>query len=211
MKRMQELGGVAAIVEAGLYILMFLFFGAYWQYPVDAGHVEKLAYLAQQKVALYVVNLFGFVVFGIALVVLVLAVHDRLKVGSPLLSRLSSIFGLLWAGLVIAAGMLSNIGLMTAVGLAAKDPDRAFVIYSTVNVVVEGIGGGIEIVGGLWVLLLSAAALRGGFSKPLSYFGILVGAVGIATVVPGEPIKETFGLSQIVWFAWLGVALLRGR
>jgi hypothetical protein len=211
MNRLQKLGGVAALVEASLYISIFLFFGAYWQYPAEAGIAEKLVYLAQQKVPLYLVYLFGYVVFGAALVVLVLAVHERLKVGSPVLTRAASVFGLLWAGLVIAAGMIANVGLMTAVGLAAKDPDRAFSLYATINVVVEGIGGGNEIVGGLWVLLLSIAALGNGFPRALVGLGLLVGTAGVATVVPLESIKEIFGLSQIVWFVWLGVVLLRTR
>lgn len=211
MNRLQKLGGVAALVEASLYISIFLFFGAYWQYPAEAGVAEKLAYLAEQKVPLYLVYLFGYVVFGAALVVLVLAVHERLKVGSPVLARAASVFGLLWAGLVIAAGMIANVGLMTAVGLAAKDPNRAYSLYTTINVVVEGIGGGNEIVGGLWLLLLSIAALGNGFSRALVGLGLLVGTAGVATVVPLESIKEIFGLSQIVWFVWLGVVLLRTR
>lgn len=211
MNRLQKLGGVAALVEASLYVSVFLFFGAYWQYPAEAGVAEKLAYLAEQKVPLYLVYLFGYVVFGAALVVLVLALHERLKVGSPVLARAATVFGLLWAGLVIAAGMIANVGLMTAVGLAAKDPNRAFSLYATINVVVEGIGGGNEIVGGLWGLLLSIAALGNGFSRALVGLGLLVGAAGVATVVPLEPIKEIFGLSQIVWFVWLGAVLLRTR
>lgn len=211
MNRLQKLGGVAALVEASLYISIFLFFGAYWQYSAEAGVAEKLAYLAEQKVPLYLVYLFGYVVFGAALVVLVLAVHERLKAGSPVLARAASVFGLLWAGLVIAAGMIANVGLLTAVGLAAKDPNRAYSLYATINVVVEGIGGGNEIVGGLWLLLLSIAALGNGFPRALVGLGLLVGTAGVATVVPLESIKEIFGLSQIVWFVWLGVVLLRTR
>jgi hypothetical protein len=60
MNRLQKLGGVAALVEASLYISIFLFFGAYWQYPAEAGIAEKLVYLAQQKVPLYLVYLFGW-------------------------------------------------------------------------------------------------------------------------------------------------------
>lgn len=211
MQQLQKMGGASALVAAALYALLFVFFGAYWQYPADAAVAGKLAYLTQQRVPLYLVNLIGYVFFGVALVVLVVAVHERLKPRSAVLMQVASVFGLLWAGLVIAAGMIANVGLMTAVALAGKDPDRAFAMFATVNVIVEGIGGGNEIVGGLWGLLLSLAALRGGFPRALNGFGMLVGAIGIATVVPVELIKEIFGVSQLVWFLGLGFVLLRTR
>jgi hypothetical protein len=72
----------------------------------------------------------------------------------------------------------------------------------------------VEVVGGVWVLLLSAAALRnGGLPRTFSYFGLLVGAAGVITVIPmlGETGAMVFGLTQIVWFAWLGIALLRSK
>ncbi|MBL8298100.1 MAG: hypothetical protein JNN30_07070 [Rhodanobacteraceae bacterium] len=211
MNRLQKMGGASALIEAALYVALFVFFGAYWQYPAEASVAEKLAYLAANKVPLYAANLFGYVLFGVALAVLVLAVHERLKLSSLRLSRLSSVFGLLWAGLVITAGMIANTGLLAVVKIAIKEPDRAFATFTTVNVIVEGIGGGNEVVGGLWVLLLSIAARGGGLSRPLSYFGMFVGSAGIATVIPGELTREIFGMSQIVWFVWLGTVLLRAR
>ncbi|MBL8297535.1 MAG: hypothetical protein JNN30_04220 [Rhodanobacteraceae bacterium] len=211
MDKLRKVGGMAAITEACIYILLFTYFAAYHNYPAGAGVAEKLSYLKDHRLVISVMYLIGYVGFGIALAVLVLAVHDQIRQRSPVLSRLSAIFGILWVGLVIAAGMLADASLAAAVGLASKDSERAFSIYSTISVVVEGIGGGNEIVGGLWVLLVSIAAIGGAFSRPLSYFGILVGVAGVATIVPGEWIKQIFGLSQILWFAWLGVSLLRNR
>jgi hypothetical protein len=39
----------------------------------------------------------------------------------------------------------------------------------------------------------------------------LVGAVGIISIIPGltEMMTAVFGLSQIIWFVWLGIVLLR--
>jgi hypothetical protein len=56
------------------------------------------------------------------------------------------------------------------------------------------------------------AALRnGGLPKAFSLFGFVVGGAGIITVIPalGEIGAMVFGLSQIVWFIWLGVVMLR--
>jgi hypothetical protein len=78
--------------------------------------------------------------------------------------------------------------------------------------VIEGLGGGTEIVGGLWTLLISWAALRsGGLPRSLNNAGLVVGMAGILSAVPalGEAAVMVLGLGQIVWFAWLGLAMLR--
>ena len=72
---------------------------------------------------------------------------------------------------------------------------------------------GNEIVGGLWVLLVSWAALRvGGLPRALNYLGVVSGVAGLITVVPvlGE-LGAIFGLGLIVWFVWLGIVMLRSN
>ncbi len=78
----------------------------------------------------------------------------------------------------------------------------------------SGLGNGNgEILGGLWVLLVSIAALRaGGLPRGLNILGLLVGAVGILSIIPGlTGLTGIFGLSQIIWFVWLGIVLLRSN
>lgn len=210
MDKLQKMGGIAALLEASLYISAFIFFGAFWDFPVQAGFAEQLDFLRVNQVTLAIVNLFIYVVFGIFLAVLVLALHERLKVKSMALSQIATIFGLIWVGLVIASGMISNIGLNAVIELSVDEPEQARSVWLAVNAVAEGIGGGNEIVGGLWVLLLSIAALKGdALSKKLNYLGAFVGLAGILTVYPAEILTVIFGLSQIVWFLWLGLVMLR--
>ena len=75
----------------------------------------------------------------------------------------------------------------------------------------NGLGGGHEIVGGLWVLLVSISALRADvFPKAVDYLGIAAGVGGLVTVVPGlEAVGALFGLGMIVWFVAVGVLLVR--
>ncbi|MEZ5239780.1 MAG: hypothetical protein R2716_12815 [Microthrixaceae bacterium] len=63
------------------------------------------------------------------------------------------------------------------------------------------------------MLLVSVAALRSGaLPRALNYLGILSATAGLVTVVPGlEDIGMVFGLGLIVWFAWLGVVLIKSR
>jgi hypothetical protein len=164
------------------------------------------------ETSLYAMHLLIYVVFGVVLVVLVLALHDRLKAGAPTTMQAATAFGLIWAGLVIASGMISNIGTAVVVDLYSTDPNQAAATWLAINPVVEGLGGGNEVVGGIWTLLVSLAAVRAGMlHRLLNYFGVVVGLVGILSAVPalGEVGGGIFGLTQILWFAGLGLLLLR--
>jgi uncharacterized membrane protein HdeD (DUF308 family) len=85
------------------------------------------------------------------------------------------------------------------------------VIYIVAFIIVtEGLGGGNEVVGGVWVILLSFAALKErSFPKPLIFLGIIVGLVGILTIYPADLFTDFFVISQIIWFIWLGIFMLR--
>jgi hypothetical protein len=81
-----------------------------------------------------------------------------------------------------------------------------------VSPVIDGLGGGNEIVGGLWTLLVSVVALRTrALHRLVNYLGLVVGGAGILSAIPalGEIGGGVFGLTQIVWFVALGVLLLR--
>ncbi len=207
----QKLGGISALIEAALYVTGFALFLTVLDPSGYEGHVQKVAFLVDNQVAWYIANLLIYVVFGVVLVVLVLALHARLKNSSPAIMQTATAFGLIWAGLVIASGMIANIGNSTVVGLFSENQDQAVTLWLAIITVQEALGGGNEIVGGLWVLLLSWAALRAGkLPKVLNYLGVLVGLAGILTVVPAfDVLMDVFGLGQIVWFAWLGIVMLR--
>ncbi|MEW6998060.1 hypothetical protein AADZ86_10180 [Colwelliaceae bacterium BS250] len=212
MNNLQKLAGVAALFQAAIYISAFVFFGAYWDFPVDADNTQKFVFLSHNQTILSVVNLTMYVIFGILLAVLVLALHQRLKIKAPALSQTAAVFGIIWVGLVIASGMIANIGLATVIALSAKDVEQAMTVWIVINTIVEGLGGGNEVIGGLWVLLLSVAALRiNEFPKALNYLGLFIGLAGILTIYPAEILTEIFGLGQIVWFSWLGMAMLMSR
>ena len=84
-----------------------------------------------------------------------------------------------------------------------------------IETVASGLGNGNgEILGGLLALLVSWAAWRaGGLPKGLNILGLLVGAVGIISIIPGltDLMTGVFGLSQLIWFVWLGIVLLRSN
>ena len=56
--------------------------------------------------------------------------------------------------------MLANIGMGAVVDLYGRDPAQAATLWRAMSTVEEGLGGGNELAGGLWILLASWAALR---------------------------------------------------
>ena len=92
---------------------------------------------------LYIGNLLIYVVFGVVLVVLALALHARLKDGSPAIMQATTAFGLIWAGLVIASGMIANIGNSAVVDLFSENQDQAVLLWLAISTVQEALGGGI--------------------------------------------------------------------
>jgi hypothetical protein len=127
--------------------------------------------------------------------------------------KIATPFGLIWAGLVIASGMVGSVGLEAVAALHAQDAANAASVWSAIGAVQDGLGGGVEIVGGLWALLISVASMRStALPAALGYLGMFVGAAGILTVVPAlAELGTVFGLGQIAWFAWLGIVMIRGR
>ena len=209
MKNLQKLAGISAISEALIYIFAFIYFGAFWSYPSAGSAAEKMAYLAENSLMFSIVYFLIYIVFGVFLAVLVIGLREKLKHTKNAAVDIGALFGAVWVGLVIASGMISNIGLSHAIGLIDASPEKAFDMWTTISVIAESLGGGNELVGGLWVLLVSIVALQAGvFSRPLNYLGLLVGAAGIATVYPDDIFTEIFGITQIAWFIWLGISLL---
>lgn len=214
MNKLQKLGGIAALYEGIAYIVGMVFFIGFVDSSGVVDPAQKVALLLENQIGMYSVTLIIYVIFGVALVLLALALHERLKESSPAMMQTATAFGLIWATVVIASGMIFNIGMETVIGLYATDPAQAGTVWLAIHSVFDGIGGGVEILGGIWSLLISVVALRAGLlSKGLNYLGLLVGAAGIVTIVPafGEIGGAIFGLGQIVWFIWVGIVMLRSQ
>jgi hypothetical protein len=212
MTSLQKWGGAAALYEALAYIIGFVGFMAVVNVGGSADPLQEVAAIVENQGLLTVLHLIVYVAWGAALVVLTLALHERLQGNKSALARTATAFGIIWAVLVIASGMIYNVGMETAVSLYAQNPEQAATVWLAIESVFNGLGGGVEVVGGIWVVLLSVAALRnGGLPRAFNIFGLLVGAAGLVTVVPAlsEIGGMVFGLTQIVWFAWLGIAMLR--
>ena len=198
IKNLQKMGGIAALGHtAALVVGMVLSFTL--MFPLlDAAPDQALKFLAENQTLVYVWNLIVNWGSAITLVIMVLALYERLKAGSPVLIQTATVFGFVWAGLIIGTGnlMLHNFGVVA--NLNGNNPAQAAAWTALVR--------------SLWVLLLSLATLRtGGLTKALSCLGVFLGIAGILTMIPAlaETMFMIFGPGMMVWSAWVGIVMLR--
>ena len=215
MKTLQKFGGFAAFYLAAAYLIGIILFIVVLDYLSITDPAQKVALNVDKQMVIFSTNLLMYVFFGLFLIILSLALYDRLKVGAPAIMQVATAIGIIWAGSLIASGMVANAGLDAIVPLYAKDPAQAALTWQGIEAVSHGLGfGNGDILGGLLTLLVSLAALRaGGLPKGLNILGLLAGAVGIISIVPGlsEMMGGIFGLISIIWFIWLGIVLLRSN
>ncbi|MDA3936710.1 MAG: hypothetical protein PF636_07615 [Actinomycetota bacterium] len=206
----QKAGGVAALYLALAYLAAMPYFLVVVDYPGATTVADKLALVVGNYQSMYAMYLVTYVFFGIVLGVLVFALYDRLRAFAPATVRVATAIGLLWSFALVTSGMVFNYGMTTIVTLAKTDLAQAQAVWQTIEPIAQGLGGaGGEVLGGLWVLLVSWVALRSGaLSKAFGWLGMAVGTMGLVSIVP--PLHEVayaFGLLQIVWFVWLGVTM----
>ena len=210
--RQQKIGGLAALYLALAFVAAMPFFLVFVKYPNVVDPVEKVALLVRHHGSMGLMYLVSYVIFGIVLAVLALTLYPRLKDGAPILAQAATAVGLLWAFALVASGMIFNAGMAAVVDLHGTNPTQAVAAWQAIEPVAQGLGGsGGELLGGLWVLLVSVAALRTRrLPRVLSWLGVALGAAGILSVVPAlKDLAYGFGLLLIVWFVWLGIVMLR--
>jgi hypothetical protein len=213
MKTWQKFGGFAALYLAIVNLIGMVLFLVVLDYRNITNPAEKVAMIVEKHNIIFSTNLLMYVFFGIFLIILSVALYHRLKSAAPGLVQAAALFGIIWAGSLIASGMVANAGIDPTVALYAQDPSQAALSWQNIETVANGLGNANgEILGGLLTLLVSLAALRAGaFPKVLNFLGLVVGTAGIISLVPGfsSLMTSVFGLGQIVWFIWLGILLLR--
>lgn len=124
---------------------------------------------------------------------------------------MTAALGLIWATLVLGAGMTANVAVERAAYFAMTDMETAVRLWEVLHAVELGLGGGNEIAGGVWIGLVSIAALRGDSRGKITIgLGLLTGACGLLTLVPalGDTAGVVFGLGAIAWFIAAGFNLL---
>ena len=146
MKNLQKMGGIAALIGAGTnlcalvtYITLLL--------PTGYGSDDPsqiAAFLADNQTIMRVWYVIIYLVLGVGLIFLTLALYEPLKAGSPALAQAVTTFGLIYAVLVIVVGTLEISNLSTVVKLYGENPAQAGTVWLMLNSVVAGLVGAAE-------------------------------------------------------------------
>jgi hypothetical protein len=200
-------GGISALICALTYVigmavlLLILVPLGYLDTPV--GELPLAVQTAPGVMIAW--NTVIYIVNALALMVLVTALSAQMRTGAPAMAAVAQGAGLIWAALVLGAGMIANV----AVEMATAHPDTAAPLWHALHAVELGLGGGNEIAGGFWITVVSLSA--GHFGRGIRWVGALTGLSGVATIVPavGDPAGAVFGLGAILWFLLIAVRLWR--
>ena len=150
MKTLQKFGGFAALYLAAAYLIGIILFIVVLDYLSITDPAQKVALNVDKQMVIFSTNLLMYVFFGFFLIILSLALYDRLKSGAPAIMQVATAIGIIWAGSLIASGMVANAGLAAIVPLYAKDPAQAALTWQGIEAVSHGLGNGNgEILGGL--------------------------------------------------------------
>ena len=216
MKNLQRIGGVAALIDAATYLVAI---GLFLTLLAPMGNTELdfgqfMAFFMDNQIIVFIWDLLSYMVNGVFLVILALALYDRLKAGSPAMAQVATVLGLIWAVMVFASGFITIYGYEVIANLYGKDPAQAATLKLVLDTVTLGLDHSDRFLGCLWVLLVSWAALRSGaLPKALNYLGMVIGMPGIiSTLFPAfNELGIAFGLGIIVWWIWLGIVMLRSN
>ncbi|MBB5517159.1 hypothetical protein FHS89_003206 [Rubricella aquisinus] len=215
---LQKIGGFAALICAATYLFGFAFLVSTFA-PLGFGTNSidgpaVVAFIQSQPGLLILWNTVIYIINAIALALLVAALHGRLKSSRTDFAMVTLVLGIIWATLVIGAGMIGNVAVERAAHLAQTDVSQAVQVWQTLHAVELGLGGGNEIAGGIWIGCVSLAGLLGRTLGQISIgLGLVTAAGGLLTLFPaiGDVAGAVFGLGAIAWFIAIGCSLLFSR
>jgi len=217
MKNLQKIGGIAALIGAATNLFALVAYITLLE-PKGYGSDDPsqiVTFLANNQSIMHLWYIIIYLVFGVGLIFLILALYERLQASSPTLVQAVTTIGLIWAVLVIVMGTLSINNLSTVAKLYGENPAQAATVWLTLDSVETGLGnnGGETIINALWFLLLSWAALQAReLPKLLNYLGVLIGIAGFLSVVLVLPaLTAVYGLGLIIFLVCLGIVLLRSN
>ena len=110
--------------------------------------IKYIEFLSENQILMFLWHFTIYIIPGVVLITLALAIYDRLKEETPILAQASLAIGIIWSGLINASGMVLIKDAAFVVDLFAKDPNQAATIWLSLSAVEDALGGGAELAGG---------------------------------------------------------------
>jgi len=216
----RKAGGIASLVCGLTYIFGFVLFFGLIEAPADDTETSHLTFLLSQRDTFFMGYIVIGIVFSLGLILLNQSLLKIYKSTSPITAQFNSSLGNIWATFVLASTFIFLVSLPSLANYANTSEDNAVVVLNSVDIVIDALGGGIELLGALWVLLISYMGIKAKkYANIIHIMGVAVGIAGVLTLFSGISFLETvplfeattaiFGLGQIVWFFALAIAMIK--
>lgn len=190
--------GLTYLIGLGMYATIFA--GS----DLDAAgtpSIRTIAFIVSNAGPLWLWYFTIYVVNGLALMMLVLALAER---DAPLWRRWIVGVGLLWSALVVAAGLVAVVALAGLPEIYRTAPSDAARHWHIANSLIEGVGGGTELLGALWALGIASGKALTQMQKGLA---VVIGSAGLLTLHPAfaETGGAVFGIGFMILFLWIAI------
>ncbi|MEZ4195645.1 MAG: hypothetical protein R3B53_04650 [Candidatus Paceibacterota bacterium] len=187
-------GGFSYI--AGIFVYLQLL-----QYDSATSASEQIDIIGNNPVLVHITTLHIYIIFSFGIILLATYLYLRLKEKQPILGLLSLITGVIWATILIASGFIS-MGLTTLLMNGTAASELVFA-WQAIDIISNALGGGNELMGGVFTGLLSLAMYKARFSSMVT--NILGALVFIGGTISALPYLTDIGIgifviSQILWF-----------
>src|SRR4030043_2430207 len=152
MKNLQKAGGVSAIIAAATFLFAMALVVSMLKPMADStlGFQEYMAFLIANRLLVFIWHFSMYLINGLCLTVLVLALYERLKNSSPSLAKIGSAFGLVWTAFVFLSGMIVNYGNESLIALYGRNQGQAEALKNALETITIGIDSSDKYLGCLW-------------------------------------------------------------
>jgi hypothetical protein len=209
--KLQKIGGISsigrAILDAIFLVFVFLLFPRIGVVgPSDLiDPVKGIAAWSASPITFFLFNLLCTLLLSIALILIMLALRERMQVSAPNLMRIVVIGMSVGSALYIAVGLIGIVGMPSIVSVKDVSAYRA-----VMGVYLGLLFAGDQAFGWVQLLIGWAALKTRGLPRILSYLTMLMGLLLILDFVVG-PLGFVEVFLGIIWGVWVGVVLLRSK
>jgi hypothetical protein len=208
--KLQKISGFASIASALIGAMALVIVGLVFPRlgligPSD--RMDPIKGIAAERASPITFALFNLdlILWGIAFILIILALRERMQTNAPNLMRLTLIGVLTTYVLMLAAGLIGIVGTPSIVTAKDASAYRAFMgVYF--GLIVAG-----DHAAGWAILLIGWAALKTrSLPRILSYLSVLSGIVFILDFA-AKPLMPVGLLLSVLWGVYLGAVLLRNK